>query len=128
MKNTLLDIKILYDKLGVSEKKVADYILANPSLLISLSISELADLSGSSEATITRFSRHLGFSGFQQLKISLVNDKTNRNVNEKISVDDNPDEVFAKVADDIYCSLEKTKKLIDNNQFIINIIIINPTI
>lgn len=117
MKNTLLDIKILYDKLGVSEKKVADYILANPATLISLSISELAAASGSSEATITRFSRHLGFTGFQQLKISLVNGETNRNVNEKISPDDKPTEVFAKVADDIYCSLEKTKKLIDDKCF-----------
>ncbi len=117
MKNTLLDIRVIYENLGVSEKKIADYILSNPNNLISLSISELASLSGSSEATITRFSRHLGFSGFQQLKISLVGDEKERDVNETISLSDTPTEVFAKVTDDIYCSLEKTKQLIDDKEF-----------
>ncbi len=117
MKNTLLDIKIAYSKLGASEKRIADYILSHPEKMVSLSISELADLSGSSEPTITRFSRRLGFSGFQQLKISMAGAESGRNVTEEISVSDEPSVVFDKVANDIYCSLEKTKKLIDNDDF-----------
>lgn len=117
MKDILLDIKIAYPKLGSSEKRIADYVLKNPEKLISLSISELADLSGSSEATITRFSRRLGLSGFQQLKISMAGTSGDRDVNEKISADDTPEAVFLKVTDDIYCSLEKTKKLINNEKF-----------
>lgn len=40
-----------------------------------------------------------------------------RDVNGKISADDTPEAVFLKVTDDIYCSLEKTKKLINNEKF-----------
>ena len=96
MKDILLDIKIAYPKLGSSEKRIADYVLKNPEKLISLSISELADLSGSSEATITRFSRRLGLSGFQQLKISMAGTSGDRDVNEKISADDTPEAVFSE--------------------------------
>ena len=47
------NIKLNYDKLFSAEKKAADYILSNPGEAIMLNITELAQKSGSSEATVT---------------------------------------------------------------------------
>lgn len=113
MERTSLQIKILYDEMGRAEKKIADWIIANPGKLIPLSISELADECKCSEATIVRFARRLGFEGYQALKISLAREENPRDVSESIKPDDSCYEVFEKVCNDIYCSLERTKKVLD---------------
>lgn len=68
MDKTLLKIQVLYNDMGKSEKKIADYILSDPGALLPLSITDLADRSQSSEATIVRFAKRLGLSGYQELK------------------------------------------------------------
>ncbi len=108
MNKTLLNVKMLYKEMGASEKKIADFILENPTGLIPLSISEFADKCGSSDATVVRFSRRLGFSGYQQLKISLAQEENTGGIGEAVSADDSPETLFGKVCNDIYCSLEKT--------------------
>ncbi|MBQ8510388.1 MAG: MurR/RpiR family transcriptional regulator [Clostridia bacterium] len=113
MERTSLQIKVLYDEMGRAEKKIADWILANPGKLIPLSISELADECQCSEATIVRFARRLGFEGYQALKISLAREDNPHNISESIKPDDSSFEVFEKVCNDIYCSLERTKKILD---------------
>lgn len=115
MNNTVLNIKILYDKMGVAEKKIADFIMSNPSALIPLSISELADKCGCGDATVVRFARRLGFNGYQNLKISLAKDVNITNLNENISKNDTAFKVLEKVCNDVYCSLEKTKTIINKN-------------
>lgn len=115
MDNILVKISVLYDKMGVAEKKVADYLLTNTSKIVCLSISELADLSGGSEATIVRFSKRLGFQGYQELKLALAIVGDYRIEKENISNYDNPSIVFNKVCDDIYSSLEKTKQIINQD-------------
>ena len=72
MDKITLKIKMLYDSLGKAEKKIADWISENPGKIISLSIVELAEQCKCSEATIVRFSRKIGLSGYQELKISLA--------------------------------------------------------
>ena len=69
MNKTSLQIKVLYEEMGKAEKRIADWILSNPGGLIPLSISELADQCGCGDATVVRFARRLGFSGYQELKI-----------------------------------------------------------
>ena len=69
MDKTSLNIKILYGEMGKAEKRIADWINENPGKLISLSIVELAEKCKCSEATIVRFAKRLGFSGYQEMKI-----------------------------------------------------------
>ncbi len=57
-----------YPRLSRQEKRIADYILQNGHTLFTLSTSELAASIGVGSATVVRFARHIGFSGFQQLK------------------------------------------------------------
>ncbi len=113
MGKTLLDVKILYDKMGHAEKKIADFILERPTGLVPLSITELAEKCGCGEATIVRFARRLGFNGYQQLKISLVQEENAPTTVDSIKEDDSLDLVYEKVCNDVYCSLEKTKKILD---------------
>lgn len=110
MNKTSLNIKVLYNEMGKAEKRLADWILENPGKIISLSIVELAELCGCSEATIVRFSKRLGLSGYQELKISLASESGASTVSTNITKEDSASEMFDKVCNDIYCSLELTKK------------------
>ena len=110
MKKTSLNIKMLYNEMGKAEKQIADWIEKNPGKIISLSIVELAEQCRCSEATIVRFSKRLGLSGYQELKISLASESGTSIVNANITPTDKAYEMFEKVANDIYFSLEHTKK------------------
>ncbi len=70
----LLRIRGIHDSLKSAERRLADYILANSSRVVSLTMEELEAESSSSYATIYRFCKKLGFSGFRELKSALVQD------------------------------------------------------
>ena len=75
MESILLKIKDLYGNMGHSERKIADWIMVNFQEIIGLSINELATKCGCGEATIVRFSRRLGLSGYQELKLKIAFNK-----------------------------------------------------
>lgn len=104
-----LQIKLLYDKMGKAEKRIADWIFENPGKIISLSIVELAEQCRCGEATIVRFAKRLGFNGFQELKFSLASENGGSPVSTHITAQDSAFEIYQKVCNDIYLSLEKTK-------------------
>lgn len=68
------NIKQLYDELFVAEKKVASYILENMQEVVMLNISELARKSGTSEATVVRMCKHLGYDGYYQTRLLMSRD------------------------------------------------------
>lgn len=67
-------IKMKYDKLFSAEKKAADYILSNPGETIMMKISELARKSGTSEATVVRMCKHVGYQGYYQMRLLMSHD------------------------------------------------------
>ncbi len=105
-----LNIKLHYDEMGKAEKQIADWIFENPGKIISLSIVELAEQCKCGEATIVRFSKRLGLSGYQELKISLAAESGGSAVSTHITENDSAYTIYEKVCNDIYLSLEKTKK------------------
>lgn len=113
MNKTTLNIKMLYADMGKAEKRVADRILGNPGEILSLSIVELAEKCGCGEATVVRFAKRLGFLGYQDLKIALAREDETQIVNANMSKEDSVDRIFDKVCNDIYCSLERTRRVID---------------
>lgn len=112
MNNTLLNIKVLYEKMSASEKKVADFLMKTPEAMPAFTISQLAQSCDVSEATIVRFTKRIGFPGYQQLRIAFAQEASSP-INENITPDDSPYDVFSKISNDIYCSLEKTKDALD---------------
>lgn len=65
-------IEQIYDSLYGQEAKVADYVLRHPDIAAKMTVTELAERSRVSEATVMRFSKKAGFKGFYHLKISLA--------------------------------------------------------
>lgn len=114
MESTMHKIRINYKKLGPSEKKIADYILKNEQQVTSLPIKELAALSGSTAATIVRFSRRLGFKGFTDFRIGLASEMiSTSSINSKITKNDSCFEIFNKRINDISVSLWNTESVLD---------------
>ena len=75
-----------YNTLTRSEKKLAGHIFANATKVQYLSINSLAEDSGVSQATITRFCRKMGLSGYHNLKIALA--KSDRTIHSGPPDDD----------------------------------------
>lgn len=73
VQNVFDKISSEYYSLTASEKKTADFVLANQGDTQFMSISELADASGVAEATISRFCRRLGYKGYNAFKLAVAN-------------------------------------------------------
>jgi RpiR family carbohydrate utilization transcriptional regulator len=65
-------IQIRYDSFFEQEKKIAGFILQNYKDVINMTIGDLADASGTSVATVSRFCRKCEVDGFHHLKIGLA--------------------------------------------------------
>lgn len=61
-----------YDSFFEAEKKIADCIMEQKEAVVDMTVAELADASGTSDATVSRFCRRCGFKGFQNLKMALA--------------------------------------------------------
>ena len=69
MPDLMLQIESAYDKLTPAARKVADYLRSHCDEAQYLSITELAQACEVAEATVFRFCRALGFSGYNDLKL-----------------------------------------------------------
>lgn len=107
---TLLQAQLLYSSMGNAEKKVADWLFMHSGEVLPYSITDLASRCESSEATIVRFSKRLGFTGYQDLKLTLAKEHDKKVIAPIITADDDCFEIFEKVCNDAYMSLERTKK------------------
>ncbi|MEH2942731.1 MurR/RpiR family transcriptional regulator [Lachnospiraceae bacterium KK002] len=117
--NILEYITEQYHSLTRSGKKLADYIFTNTSRAQYLSISTLAENSGVSEASITRFCHGLGLSGYNDFKLALakaayVTDLGDPSDSpETITSEDTMNSVFHKLHASNVLSLNETLELLD---------------
>lgn len=70
--SVIYSIKDKYSELSKKEKQIADYIIKYPKESVNPSIDELAKKVGTSEATLVRFVRKLGYEGYQKFRIALA--------------------------------------------------------
>ena len=63
-----------WGQLALSEQKVADYVVREPKKTLHFTVRELARQSGSSQAAVIRFCRHLEFESFNNFKLRLARD------------------------------------------------------
>ncbi|MBU1565470.1 MAG: MurR/RpiR family transcriptional regulator [Proteobacteria bacterium] len=98
MADTLALIRESIESLRNSEKKVAKCVLANPSAVITSSITELAERSDTSEPTVIRFCRKLGLGGYMELRLNLARDlPSSQYIYENISDGDSLAGIAGKV-------------------------------
>ncbi|MGJ8455404.1 MurR/RpiR family transcriptional regulator [Pseudothermotoga sp. U03pept] len=61
-------IQKIYHTLTKTQRKVAEYLIDNPSKITLMSAEELAKACGVGEATVIRFARSLGYNGYSSMK------------------------------------------------------------
>lgn len=116
--NFMVKIQSVYDSLKTAEKKAMDLLLEAPDFFSRTSIMEAASKAGCSIATITRFSKKLGFSGYPELK-SELNQKNHENfipLYENISDKDNPEDVISKVFQASIQAIKDTLNTLDKEE------------
>lgn len=113
-------INVLYDQLFDAEKKIAKFILNNPKKVVDMTVSELAEISDVSIASVSRFCRKVGLKGFAQLKISLAQELVDTHksgeISNDISVDNIPQSLQNILANKI-TELKQTVNLINTDEF-----------
>lgn len=109
-------ISNIYKQLRKSEKAVADYILQNPEKVINSNISEIAQESDVSEATVIRFCKAAGYSGFQDLKVTLARSTSffdSPTIFENIQKEDSLNKAVEKIYANNIQALNETFKSLD---------------
>ena len=111
-------LRSVYQDLTKSEQRIASYIMENAARIMEQTIPELAGNTKSSEITISRFCKKLGFSGLQALKIALAAELSNAGEMEfrEIGDKDTDEQVAAKVFQNILDGLQDTLKILDFQQ------------
>lgn len=66
------NISFEYYNLTATEKRAADYVVSHRAEVQQMSISELAEASGVAEATLSRFSRTLGYKGYNDFRMAVA--------------------------------------------------------
>lgn len=88
-------INNLYSSLSKSEKKVAEYIQEHMDEAVLLTLQGVAKKCKTSDPTVLRFCRSLGYNGFSDFKVSLVPEllRTGKNVYTDLNSNDEPKNV-----------------------------------
>lgn len=98
-----------------TERKIAAYLLENFDKSLHSTLLELADGIGVSDASIVRFCKSIGYTGFQEYKINAAMQcvPEPRLYNPSLSVDDSPAELCDKIFAIESSALEQTKQELD---------------
>lgn len=114
--NTILHNKDLFTP---GERKIADFIIENPGRVKQFSSPELAEVLGISQSSIIKFAQKLGFKGFTNFKIALVEEWGQQSTERKNDVayihnEINSEDTFPDIAEKLM--LEKQQALRDTTQ------------
>ena len=111
-------IKSAYNQLTKAEKKVADYILANPKAVLFMSITDLAEACEVGDTSVFRFCKTMELKGYQEFKMMLslsigeTQDEMEQFTGNNISVEDSFTDLAKKVLNTNINALMETYSLI----------------
>lgn len=102
-----------YNSFFEAEKKIADYILKYGTKLIEMTISELAEAAGTSDATVTRFCRKCNMKGFHHLKITLAKELSeSQKEDTRVSGDVSEENIKESLNNILFNKIEEMKQTI----------------
>ncbi|KPJ87773.1 MAG: hypothetical protein AMS17_07540 [Spirochaetes bacterium DG_61] len=119
----LLKIRGLTPSLNPALRRIADFILIDPSKIKYLKIKDLAQVCDVSESTVMRFVRTIGLDSFQDLKIIITEITTQQDIGkvreeeyvyDDISKKDSINSIINKIVHRNTKTLQDTKKLISS--------------
>ncbi len=119
----LIKISNMLEDFSARERKVADYILEKPEKIKDLNTYEIAERTDTSQATVVRFSKRIGFKGFPDFKIALSQDLGNRKaeahvniIHEEIKSDDTFEIIGKKISNANIVAINNTYEVTDFNE------------
>ena len=119
----IIKLNAMKNQLTSIEKKIAEYILEDPERIKNLNTYEIAKNCDISQASIVRFSKKLGFSGFPDFKLSLSQDIGNRKaeshvniMHEELKSTDSFEIIGKKVATENIRAVNNTYEITDFNE------------
>lgn len=123
--NILIKIREIKDSLTPVEQKVADCIIEYQREVPKMSIKALSSLSGTSEASVLRFCKTLGFTGYREFIISVtsslvmnVEENTEENSYTDLQPGDDFPVIIRKIAKNNIQSIEDTISVLNFNEVI----------
>ena len=90
--------------------RVADHVLAQSQSVLYQSITEVAEEASSSEASVMRFCRELGFTGFQNFKLALAQELA---ANGQVSLPAGSSDPVQSLIETAKMALDETERLLD---------------
>ncbi|WP_246367009.1 MurR/RpiR family transcriptional regulator [Paraliobacillus salinarum] len=116
MVQVLSIVKSYQNEFTKTEKVVADFILENPSIVVSLTTKNLAVQTGTSEAAIIRFCKRIGINSFTDFKIALAKDldfnKEEPFYDSPIQLEDDTQDLVNKIFSRSSQALQNTSQLL----------------
>lgn len=111
----LLRIESSLERLSRSERKVAEFVLAESSTVLSMSIARVAKKAYVSEPTVNRFCRSFGAAGFPDFKLKLAQSLATSPALTiaMVSENDGMPEIFSKLTDNAIRSIHELKDSLD---------------
>lgn len=118
LNNSLLMLSSIYSSLTKSEQKVADVVLKNPESAVFYTITDLAEQAEVGDTSVIRLCRKLGFKGYQEFKLSLVQvlSSPTEQVHGEIEEGDSLDEIIQKITALNTATLQNTSSLLQADQ------------
>lgn len=118
MSNALLRLRERSQSFSNTEREVAESILANPQLVVDMSVHELAKHTFSSASTIVRLCAHTGYSGYKEFRKAVtyelaLREQSKRSEQKEIVRSDSMAAIIDKITYLNIISLEETKELLD---------------
>lgn len=107
----LIKIQKQFNEFTKKEKAIARYILEFKAEVKDMSITKLAENTGASTATITRFAKKVGVKNFVELKMK-INLSNNFNSDKKV------DDLFLNITNYYKEVIDNSKKLVDKNKIL----------
>jgi DNA-binding MurR/RpiR family transcriptional regulator len=119
--NVLIKIREMRESLTPVERLVGDYILENTSEIPHLSIKELAQSSKTSDASVLRFCKTMGYSGYRNFIVSVSASLGSRDEDLKaqytdIQPGDDLSTIISNISLNNMKSIEDTLSVIDRNE------------
>lgn len=106
-------IRLNYNQLTKTERKIADYVLANSQRVLFMSITELADACRVAEASVHRFCRTLGVKGYQEFKMLLSIGMNAEQERHPEHAEEMPD-LLARIEQNHLEAIRETTQLLDD--------------
>ena len=114
-------IKTLQSQMPATMAKIAAVLIDDPRAPLNLSITDLAERAGTSAASVTRFCRMLGYSGYAPLRVAMAEDSGRgggqdawiADIGRSFGPHDPPDQIRRSLLNTHVMSLQTTAGLLD---------------